>query len=350
MFAGPNGSGKSTLTALLQRRPGFPNQYINPDEIALTLPGDPMERAYEAARIAEQRRQQFLNERQSFAFETVMSHPSKVAFLSQARRAGYEVNLVFIATHDPAINIDRVRERVQEGGHNVPSNKIIERYHRTLSLLPAAIESSSHSILYDNTSRLTVCAEFQDNQLIIENEPYLQLNWIQRTVRSLQERINEREQLGELAQLYQRRLIDAENQQQYRGIIETCSSHFSTQVTDSQTLILHEANFLNTSTNAGQWQQISYREGAGLVEREDEPELEPNQQRIATRILPVIVQLLRQPPSDIQRIQLADNPSLVIGIEGIQQRLLYNAQTECLSLVNKQRGELLRFRANNQEI
>jgi hypothetical protein len=204
--------------------------------------------------------------------------------------------------------------------------------------------------LYDNTSRLTLCAEFQDNQLIIENEPYLQLNWIQRTVRSLQERIHEREQLNELAKLYQRRIIDAVPNQQYIGIMETCSSHFSTQIIDPRSLILHETNFLNTGASAGQWRQIFYREGAGQIEREAEPELDPTQQQIATRILPVVVQLFTQPPADLERIQISDNPILVTGIEGVQQRLLYNVQAQCLSLVDKQRGELLRFQANTQEI
>jgi predicted ABC-type ATPase len=52
MFAGPNGSGKSTITPSFQAQPDFPSNYINPDEIALSLGGNIMERAYEASAIA----------------------------------------------------------------------------------------------------------------------------------------------------------------------------------------------------------------------------------------------------------------------------------------------------------
>jgi predicted ABC-type ATPase len=61
-----------------------------------------------------------------------MSHPSKVALLARAQMAGYRTYLYFIATDDPAINISRVRNRVKLGGHAVPEDRIVQRYHRSL--------------------------------------------------------------------------------------------------------------------------------------------------------------------------------------------------------------------------
>lgn len=52
MFAGPNGSGKSSVTPIFSSQADFPKNYINPDEIALTLGGNTMEKAYEASAIA----------------------------------------------------------------------------------------------------------------------------------------------------------------------------------------------------------------------------------------------------------------------------------------------------------
>jgi len=76
MFAGPNGSGKSSVTPLFQNQADFPKNYINPDEIALTLGGNTMKKAYEASAIAAGERLRCIERKESFAFETVMSHPS----------------------------------------------------------------------------------------------------------------------------------------------------------------------------------------------------------------------------------------------------------------------------------
>ena len=140
MFAGPNGSGKSTVTANFQALPNFPTNYANADEIAKTLSGDAMAQSYQAARMVEQQRLDWVATRQSFAFETVMSHPSKLIQLQQAKAVGYMVEVYYVSTIDPRYNILRVADRVNAGGHDVPPNKVVERYYRSLSLLPLAIE------------------------------------------------------------------------------------------------------------------------------------------------------------------------------------------------------------------
>lgn len=63
-----------------------------------------------------------LKVRQTFTFETVMSHPGKVALLQQAQQAGYRTYLYYVAT-DPEINVSRVANRVALKGHDVPSEK-----------------------------------------------------------------------------------------------------------------------------------------------------------------------------------------------------------------------------------
>ena len=53
--------------------------------------------------------------------------------MQRARDHGYKVYLYYVGTEDPLINVQRVQEiRVKEGGHNVPKNKIIDRYHRSM--------------------------------------------------------------------------------------------------------------------------------------------------------------------------------------------------------------------------
>ncbi len=127
--------------------------YINPDEIASALEGSDEERARAAQAEAEARRQACLAARESFSFETVMSHPSKVEILRQARDAGFATALYFVSTEAADLNVARVRQRVALGGHPVPEDRIISRYARTMSLLPAAIDVADRVLLFDNSYR-----------------------------------------------------------------------------------------------------------------------------------------------------------------------------------------------------
>jgi predicted ABC-type ATPase len=151
MIAGPNGSGKTTLTDQLRRSGVDLGRYINPDEIAKTLTGSYRDRVREAQAIADRERAQCLETQESFSFETVMSHPSKVELLGLAKAKGFKVAVYFVATESVDLNVGRVRQRVALGGHDVPENKIRERYPRTLAQLPAAIAMADEVVLFDNS-------------------------------------------------------------------------------------------------------------------------------------------------------------------------------------------------------
>jgi predicted ABC-type ATPase len=165
MFAGPNGSGKSTITQAFRDRGLLPANYVNADEIALTLAGGLEEIGYQAAQMAEVQRQELMSQRQSLAFETVMSHPSKLALLEQASLLGYQVMLVFVGTNDPQVNVERVALRVRQGGHDVPTAKIIARYDRTLQLLPRAVELANVAYIFDNTQMAELILQAIDGGL-----------------------------------------------------------------------------------------------------------------------------------------------------------------------------------------
>jgi predicted ABC-type ATPase len=90
--------------------------------------------------------------KRSFSFETVMSHPSKIDILDRAKAAGFFVQLFFVGTDDPQTNIERVSLRVAQGGHDVPLDRIVSRWHRTMALLHRAIKASDRSFLFDNSA------------------------------------------------------------------------------------------------------------------------------------------------------------------------------------------------------
>lgn len=155
VFAGPNGSGKTTITESLKRQAAFPATYINADDIARTELGhmpDLFERNLAAARLAEQRRKQALERGISFACETVLSTPGKLALFQQAKSNGFQVELVFITTCDAEINIARISNRAALGGHSVEPDKVRERYERAMRLLPSAVELADTFEAFDNSA------------------------------------------------------------------------------------------------------------------------------------------------------------------------------------------------------
>ncbi len=152
VLAGPNGSGKSTLTDYLIEAGVDFGEYINPDVIAAALDAPEPQRSRRAQAIADYHRDRCLSSRTSFSFETVMSHPSKVDIMIRAVDAGYDVTVYFVCTSDPEINVRRVEHRASMGGHDVPRDRIVARYWRTLDLLCHAALVARRTVLFDNSA------------------------------------------------------------------------------------------------------------------------------------------------------------------------------------------------------
>ena len=211
MFAGPNGSGKSTIKSKIGE--DLLGTFINPDEIEAEIKQtgfldfhnfginpqaaelidffqnstflksvnlsaeagklsfsenklsfvDVRINSYFASVASDFIRQTLVQDRKSFSFETVMSSPDKVEFLRRTRRNGYRNYLYYVATDDPLINVSRVEQRVREGGHNVPKDKIETRYYRSLELLFDAIKLTNRAYIFDNSDEeSTWIAEITD--------------------------------------------------------------------------------------------------------------------------------------------------------------------------------------------
>lgn len=155
LLAGPNGAGKSTLYQI-RVAPGFTALFINADLIQRDELGDAsMKAAYEAARIAARRRAELMEARQSFATETVFSHPSKLDTIKDAQARGYVAIVMHVGVADPDLSVARVQARTEEGGHDVPHQKIRDRYVRGQPLIRQAVLGADRGMVFDN-SRLNV--------------------------------------------------------------------------------------------------------------------------------------------------------------------------------------------------
>jgi predicted ABC-type ATPase len=145
-LAGPNGAGKTTFYhAFLE-----PTQlrFVSADVLAEALRLEP----YAAAELANALRRQLAAERESFIFETVFSDPvgDKLGFLRTAAQEGYTVVLCFIGLPSPDVSEQRVAMRVSQGGHDVPTEKLAERFPRTLANLRVAIRELPNVWVFDN--------------------------------------------------------------------------------------------------------------------------------------------------------------------------------------------------------
>nr|WP_245606866.1 zeta toxin family protein [Simplicispira psychrophila] len=154
LLAGPNGAGKSTLYRALVREGilGPPLEFVNADlheSAHLQHIADAQERSETARTWADARRAALLTARISFASETVFSHPSKLALIAQAQSHGFTVALHIVALDDPARLLTRVAQRVREGGHPVPPERILARYPRTMHNLAQAVRLADVAYLYD---------------------------------------------------------------------------------------------------------------------------------------------------------------------------------------------------------
>ena len=145
-IAGSNGAGKTTFYGAHLRAVGL--RFVNADILARELSVDP----YAAARIADSLRRELIEQRESFVFETVFSDPvgDKMAFLQQAAAAGYTTILCFVGIASAEVSDERVAMRVTQGGHDVPTDKLIGRFPRTLANLHRAVRELPHVFIFDN--------------------------------------------------------------------------------------------------------------------------------------------------------------------------------------------------------
>jgi len=152
VIAGANGSGKTTLTRL--NRIDFREfPLLDPDVIGKTLQTTlPRTFPIAAARQVLTSAREHVRNGKNFAIETTLSGKNYLQMMLDARARLFEIVLVYIGTENVEINLDRIRNRVLRGGHNVPEQDVRRRYQRSLANLPLAIERADRTILFDNSA------------------------------------------------------------------------------------------------------------------------------------------------------------------------------------------------------
>ncbi len=131
IIAGPNGAGKTTLAPFLLRDALDLTEYVNADPIAQGLSGfRPESVNFEAGRIMLKRIHTLAERRSNFAFETTLATRSYAHFIRKMKDDGYILQLMFLSLKSSNVAIERVKERVRRGGHEVPDEVVQRRFDR----------------------------------------------------------------------------------------------------------------------------------------------------------------------------------------------------------------------------
>ena len=173
ILAGCNGAGKTTasytfLPELLDCR-----EFVNSDEFAKSLsPFDPSSASISASRYMVMRIQYLLEQMADFSIETTLATRSLVTIIKRAKSKGYKVTLIYLWLQSPELAIQRVRNRVLSGGHNVPEDVLRRRYKMGIQyLFDTYLPLCDNWIIADNTHPpFTVVAEGNLERTLIKDE------------------------------------------------------------------------------------------------------------------------------------------------------------------------------------
>jgi predicted ABC-type ATPase len=136
MLAGPNGAGKTTSSRSLLAQTLKVTTFVNADIIAQGLAGfDPESAAWEASRIMLERLEELAEKRQDFAFETTLAARSYVPRIEKWRSEGYCYQLYYFWLPSADLAVQRVADRVRQGGHHVPEETVRHRYRQSVGNL-----------------------------------------------------------------------------------------------------------------------------------------------------------------------------------------------------------------------
>lgn len=179
VIAGPNGSGKTTFVSEYLRDSEM-SVYISADAIAERLVSRPEEMGsvkIQAGRLFIKEIYELIEAGTDFIVEVTLSGKGFARTISQLKRAGYTVTIVFIFLKSPETSVARVRNRVQAGGHHVPTEDVVRRFYRSKHNFWYTYRDlvDQWHMFYNSVEYFQVVALGKHNQVTVINEDFFEL-------------------------------------------------------------------------------------------------------------------------------------------------------------------------------
>ena len=172
VVAGPNGSGKTTFAReFLPNYVKCPN-FVNADLIAQGLsPFEPRIAAIKAGKLVLSRIHDFTKSGSDFGFETTLSGRTHLNMFHRLKASGYRIHIFFLWLPGVELSLLRIKDRVVDGGHNVPVNDVKRRFTRSMSnFFHTYCPLSDTWMLFDNSGSAPILAAKGNNgHCVIEN-------------------------------------------------------------------------------------------------------------------------------------------------------------------------------------
>lgn len=183
IIAGCNGAGKTTASFTILPEILDCKEFVNADEIAKGLsPFQPEKVAFEAGRIMLNRVNELLLQKVNFAFETTLATKSYKNKVLEAKKSNYNVVLLFFWLKNPELAKERVKTRVFEGGHNIPTDVIERRYFKGIrNLFDIYIPITDQVLIFDNSEgkpQLIAEKSSTDQLMILDEKKFTELKKI----------------------------------------------------------------------------------------------------------------------------------------------------------------------------
>jgi len=173
IIAGPNGSGKTTFAKMFLPEYAKCGNFINADLIAQGLsPFSPEKAALKSGKLVLEQIKQYSASLTDFGFETTLSGKLYANLIKGLKKRGYNVHIYFLWVPNPEVSLARIKERVAEGGHNIPKADVIRRYTRSIdNFFQIYRNLSDYWMLFDNSGQVPkVIADNTDGSIKISNE------------------------------------------------------------------------------------------------------------------------------------------------------------------------------------
>ena len=189
LFAGVNGAGKSTLYNSESLNNDIKNTIrINTDEIVREI-GDWKNNSdqLKAAKIAINLRNECFLYGKSFNEETTLTGKTILKTIERAKELGYELQLFYVGVSSTEIAKERIKSRVEKGGHHIENDIVEKRYYESLKNLKEILLKFDKVYLYDNSKKYKNIFSFSNNKILFKDNK--SISWAKEAIEIIENKI-----------------------------------------------------------------------------------------------------------------------------------------------------------------